>query len=517
MPNLRVGEFYKAGLNVDVNPVEIGKDYHTILRNVRIKEGGIVPFGGYQHVVNTPVDFTPHSLFYSNTPNGDIFIIPGDTKIYSYQVGFTDISPAGMSTVTNSDTWSIATMSGIPVICHPVLGPFYMPSASGSFVPLPWNATQSWQDVNQSCYQMVSHKQFLFGLGVIDAANDTFDGVRWSSPADVGAIPENWDPLDTTSSAGIVSLGGNGGRIMGGLSLRDSLVVYRENGINVFDYVGGIYVWRVRQMQTTVGLISRNAVVDVNGIHYFLSDSDIHANDGNTVRSIASDRVRTLLSAISKDSFMKSFAIHQSDTKEVWFCIPIQGSVYSNFAIVYNYEYNSWATRDMPNVVIAQIGSISDDDVIWDNATDTWDSAKKNWNDSSTTPFDTALLGLHQGSDGYALILLDNEIGLNSISFKSTIERTDLMFHEVTEFSCINKVYINADGSSKMKIQIGSQMHPGGKVYWKPAVEFTPGVNRKVDIRSTGCLHSYRIIADNIDTNFNLTSIVFEYNMAGKR
>lgn len=516
MPSIKIGDFTRAGLNVDINPAELPKDFQTSLKNVRMREGGIIPFGGHEIVVNTPASFVPHALFFARTPNGDKFIIPGNNKIYAYEVGFVDVTPAGMPVITEDDYWSSATLSGIPIISHPSIGPQFMDSSSSLFKSLPWKVGQTWYDANQSCYIMVNHKQFLFALGVIDNGVDKFDGVRWSDPADVGAVPINWDPLDTTKSAGIVSLGGNGGRIIGGLSLRDSLVVYRENGINVFDYVGGIFVWRVRQMQTTAGLISNNAIVDVNGVHYFLSDSDILANDGNTVKSIAADRIRSLLSSISSTNYQKAFALHQSDTKEVWFCFPVSSNLYSTIALVYNYQYDSWVVRDLPNVMMAQVGSMTSPDAIWDNAVDAWDGATKNWNDSFSTPFNTVTLGLLAGPP-YSLAVLDNEIGFNSAPFTSIIERTDILFHSVGEVSMINKAYLNVVGASPVSIQVGSQQYPGGPVYWKPAVNFIPNNQRKIDIRSTGCLHAYRIITTNVDTNFNFTSIQFDYEMAGKR
>jgi len=91
---------------------------------------------------------------------------------------------------------------------------------------------------------MRSHKQFLFALGLNEGGTIIPDGVRWSSPADITGIPETWDELDTTNFAGITTLGGDGGNIIDGVSLRDSFVVYRESGITVFDYVGGQFVWK---------------------------------------------------------------------------------------------------------------------------------------------------------------------------------------------------------------------------------------------------------------------------------
>jgi hypothetical protein len=68
-----------------------------------------------------------------------------------------------------------------------------------------------------------------------------------------------------------------------------------------------------------------------------------------------------------------------------------------------------------------------------------------------------------------------------------------------------------------MTIQLGSQMYPGGPVSWKAPVEYAPGNDRKVDIRSSGSLHAYRIMATDVDANFILTGLDFEYTQAGGR
>lgn len=512
-----IGNFSVAGLNTDINPTDLSKDSITRAVNVRMQNGGITPFGGHMFIKSLPAGAIPQHLYFVKSSAGDVWIIACKNKVYTFTTAFVDVTPDIMSTIENGATWSAGSISGIPLLNHPILGPMYMDSASDKFKSLPWNATDTWDSRNQSCNLLVAHKQYLFALGIIDNGSEKFDAVRWSAPADVGAVPLNWDPLDITSPAGITPLGGNCGRIIGALSMRDSLAVYRENGINIFDYVGGQYVWRIRQMQTTAGLLSKDAVVDVNGTHYFISDGDIFSNDGNTVRSIATDRIRTRLNTINKAKYNRCMAIHQPNKKEIWFCIPMDGYDYPNIAYIYNYLYDSWLTRDLPKISTASIGSLKSKSSTWDSSTESWDGSVKTWDDNSTTPFDTVLMSVIQGSTGYELILLDYILGFNTEPFSSIIERTDLVIGGIDKTKLVTRIYPHVVGAGKMTIQLGAQTYPGGPVSWKEPVEYLPGRDRKVDIRSSGSLHAYRIMATDVDANFILTGLDFEYTQAGGR
>ena len=518
MEKIRIGNFVSAGLNSDINPVDLGENFLTHCSNVRMKSGGITPFGGSADVSSISIVTEPHFMKFVKGVDMDKWIIAGSNKIASYASAFTDITPDGMITVTDKDSWSITSISGITIVNHPTVGPLYMDVAHSKLTSLPWKSDVSWSAAKQKCHVMVAHRQFIFALGIIDDGKDIPDGVRWSAPADVGAVPKNWDPLDNTSTAGIMSLGGSGGRIIGALSLRDSLAVYREYGITMFDYVGGQYVWRARRIGTDVGLLSKDAVADVNGTHFFLTYGDVYVNDGNTTKSIASDKIIKRLSAIDKHNYNRAFALHNAANKEVWFCVPTTGYEYANKAFIFNYEYGSWLVRDLPNIMIADSGPLTSPDTIWDNSNITWDGAVKSWGDNATSPFDIMTLGLRKESDtAYKISAIDLPLGFNSNPYSSIIERTDLAIGGIGVTNTITRIYPHVTGASKVRVQVGSQMAPGGPVQWKPFVDFSPSDSRKIDIRSTGLLHAYRIMATDVTANFILTGLDFEYTEAGAR
>ena len=507
-----------GGLNSDINPVDLGEGFLTYCNNVRMKSGGIIPSGGYADVATIEQGVTPHHMRFVKGVDSDKWIIACDSKIISYTALFTDISPTAMPNITDGDSWTITSISGITIVNHPVLGPHYMDSATSKLIPLVWDKTHNWNEASQKCDVIAVHRQFMFAMGLTINGRYVGDGVRWSAPADVGAIPPNWDPLDVTSSAGIVSLGGSSGKIIGGLTMRDSFAVYREFGITMFDFVGGQYVWRARALESNAGLIAKDAVVDVNGIHYFMSYGDVFMNDGNTVRSIAVDRILRRLNSIDKHNYNRAFATHNSAAKEIWFCVPTSNYDYANIAFVYNYEYDSWMVRDLPIVISADNGTVTSPDTIWDNAHETWDGSTKSWGDNANSPFDIVQLGLSKiSATEFKIISLDIPVGFNSSPYSSIIERTDLALGGIDTTNTITRVYPHVTGASKVRIQVGSQMMPGGPVLWKPYVDFEPNRDRKVDVRTTGLLHAYRIIATDVTSNFILTGLDFEYTEAGKR
>lgn len=517
MPMVSIPNLVSGGLNSDMNPVEVGENFFTHCNNVRMKSGGITPFGGHKDVVSTPDGKTPYYMKYVKTKDSDSWFVVCSDDVLLFTTAFTSVKPEGLVTTPDGEI-SITSLSGLPILNISSICPHYIDSAHPKFTPMPWDKNQNWKEAGQSCTVIATHKQFMFAMDLIDKGKEIPDGVRWSAPADVGAIPINWNPLDVTSPAGFTALGGTGGRIISALSMRDSLSIYRESGITIADYVGGSYLWRFRHLNSDVGIISKDSVVDVNGVHYFMAFGDICINDGNTVSSIASDRIKKIVSQINKHHYKKCYAIHNQENKEVWFCFPNTRATLCNVALIYNYNYKSWTVRDLPYVLSSDNGILPSPDSTWDNSHESWDGASKAWGDNATNPFDMVMLALAKVDDThYKIVIVDIPIGFISSPYSSIIERTDLPLGGVWGANTITRVYPHVIGGSKMRIQMGSQMFPGGPVLWKEPVDFRPNVDRKVDIRTTGLLHAYRILASDVNSNFVLTGMDFEYTEAGRR
>ena len=324
MPLYKVDNYAMAGMNSDLIPSDVTFNYLTDCQNIRAVSGGISPFGGYTNMINLPPNKIPHHMYFIDSGEERFWVVACDGAVYRVDSAVRDVSWTGMTTIGDATRWSTTDLSGVPIINHPESTPMFMTTAMLKFEPLPFSKGKTWKDVGKSAYIMVSHKQFLFALGTVEGTSGDYipDAVRWSSVADIGGVPSTWDEADVTNVAGFTQLGGSGGAIIGALPLRDSLMVYRTHGISVIDYIGGQYVWRIRHLNSNIGLLAPDAVVDVRGTHYFMTDGDVYKTDGNSIISIATKRMKKRFAAINKARFRECYALHNTPYSEIQFVLP---------------------------------------------------------------------------------------------------------------------------------------------------------------------------------------------------
>lgn len=519
---LQINDFAKAGLNSDMMPWDLPPSFLTDMKNVRISRGKLTPFGGSQDWVDLPVGFTPGSIMHVGSLSSDFWLILGSDSAYVWDSSsLTDITGATYPGNMDEDDWTSCMISRIPVVNNPAHYPeYWAPQEVGTnLTVLPWDATDSWETAGESCRIMRSHKQFLFAMDINTGGEEIADGVRWSAPADIGSIPATWDHLDTTNVAGLTFLGGSGGGIVDGVSLRDAFCIYRERGITVFDYVGGQFVWQVRHLSDTIGLVGANCVVEVKGSHYFIGNGDVFVNDGTTVESIMHNRIRKrFMDDLDPEHYANSYVVKNVAASEVWFCIPSGGSEYPNLVYIYNWRDDTWAIRDLPTTCYAASGEQSTPASNWGSVDGLWNSVSLSWNERSLSPLQETVVGVSKptATEDGKLLFLDKG-AISDTPYDSVIERTGFALEGLNNIATINKVYPHIEGSQKVSIQIGAQEAPGAPVKWKPVVEFDPEVDRKMDVRATGQLHCFRFTSNGSSSAWSLSGLDIEYTMAGKR
>lgn len=533
--HLLVNNIADAGLNSDLIAYDLPPEFLTNLKNIRISEKKLSPFGGYADIISFAVGFDPGYILYIRGDSGGdgFWIIAGNTAVFAFDGAtlFNISSAAGYAPIANEDLWNGCKLADIPILNHVDNIPEYWPdpqSGATALIPLPWKVGQDWATAGESCRIMRSHKQYLFAMDLTGAFGAAPDGVRWSSPADIGGVPETWDHLDDTNVAGLTSLSGNGGKIIDGLSLRDAFVIYQELGITIFDFVpNSPYVWRIREQSTTFGLASINSVVEVKGNHYFISDGDIFYNNGTTIQSIMHNQIRTMfISDINIDAYKTSFAIKNSIYTEIWFCIPGQGSTHPNLAYIYNWRDSSWAIRDIPQTPSGDYGSKGDlllTGSTWGDIVGTWDEQSRIWNASNISIYDNTILcavkpnSADNDSTTGKLRILDLSIVESIVPYNVIVERIGFALGGLKRVTTITRLYPHMTGSGKVFIQIGSMEYQNGPVSWKPGVTFDPKIDRKVDIRSTGALHAYRFSNVDVDAPWSLSGFDIDFVDAGER
>ena len=522
----QLSKFGTSGINTD-GPWSISPDYLSDGANFRVLNGMIKTNNGLARWAKK-TELHDTGIFCPVGPLTDgMYLFCTKTGLYSFD-GKT-LSQLNALTVSDPELWSIAINGGIPVVNHPDVGAYYWyPIGHGvAMKPLPYNKDKNWDPQLGKSGQIIrSHKNYMFMLNVTEVLNGKTevieDGYHWSHPSDINSIPPSWDETDRAFLAGIAQLGGNTGRIIDGLSMRDNFVIYSEHGINLLQESGDVFVWNRTPITSTTGPISSSCVVEVMGLHYILAPEDILVFDGNSVQSIAQEKIREYYKAfIAPDTWQTSYALKVSATKEVWFCVPGRGDAFPTRAFIYNWVEGSWAIRDLPpNVTYATYGQRSRGQTLWSSLAEmdpvpTWKTYDAPWGSDTYSPFDETVIGAQQ--DGTLLDVDSQFVGSDSLQGPMTfIQRDNFPLETLAEFTTIVAAYPKIEGVGDLKITLGSQDYPNAPIRWRPPVTFRPGKQRKIDVRTTGALHAFRV--ESIGSGqFTMSGIDFEYAPAGRR
>jgi len=530
------------GINTDHQPWELSPEFITYGKNFRVFAGALSAAGGYQLWENPASAYFPGHAIHVGRTSGEFWLVPGRHAVQVFHNDlWNDIGGGLYPSMGDNDElkWTSCMLGQIPVINNPQDSvQYWAPQQIGTDLKdLPFDATDIdpqnhtyWRGLGFTFEVIRSHRNYLFALNLSgETVEPEVDSYRWSHPADSNNIPVTWDETNPQYLAGKAALGGDGGHIIDGHSLRDSFVIYSESAINILDFSNDEFVWNRRELSSTVGLLSRNCIVEVKGQHIFLADGDIVTNDGTNIESIAHNRIRRQLNArINVDKYRRSFAVRNNALKEAWFCVVEDDAEYPNVAYIYNWRDNSWVVRDLPyddnkqvpptiyqGVGYAAYGSQSEPIRTWDDYvdSDTWDSQKGVWGSAELTPLDDTVVGVDPIN--HRLYILD-PFGTPEDDISTRLERTDFPLLDQREVTTITRVYPHIQGTQELSIQFGSQDHAGSPVRWKPAVLFNPATDRKIDVRSTGELHCWRF--DSVGKNtWTMSGMDIEFERSGKR
>ncbi|RKY42322.1 MAG: hypothetical protein DRP85_03285 [Candidatus Makaraimicrobium thalassicum] len=531
------------GINTDVAAWSLPPEFITRGDNFRIYAGSIFASGGYAEWSTAPELFFPGYLMHTGSLSGDYWVVLGRTKVYSFDgQTWTDISSVeGYTNLGEDDEllWTGCELANIPIFNNPRSYPEYWnPKSPGQVLQaLNFDSGQTWETKAISCEVMRSHKNFLIALGIHEGGIDYPHVVRISTAADINGLPYTWDETDKSGLAVRFQIGGDSGKIIDGKTLRDSFVIYSESGIDMITFVGGEFLWKLTELSSTVGVLSKNSIVEVKGLHYFISDGDILVNNGTTIKSIMHGRIkRSFATRINPARYHTSYSVINNRLKEIWFCVPTDLALYPNRAYIYNWTDDSWSTRKLPydydtgtEVLIDATSFIAygvqtEPQRPWDSWEGTWTSQLGIWKGNNISPLDYTLAGVMR--DSSRIRLMDPVDKADSPYEPAIIERTSFPLEGHRNVTTISRVYPLMVGTTPVEISMGSQDYPGAPVRWKTPVVFLPGKDRKIDVRTTGELHCWRIASINeykdesIDSgvgNWSISGMVIEYSLDGAR
>lgn len=488
--------------------------------NFRTEDDKIVSYSGKTALYTPSSNFNVGAIDFVLSDGNTYYILLGRGAVKVYNgVSWYDISPTSLvATPMSSDQeleWTATRLGNIPVYCNANYYPVYWSPQQTSQIlqMLKFDATYTWEAKTYKCKSMRAHKNYLFALNLTEGSSKYPFGYRWSHPADNNGLPPSWDDTDLAYTASKEQIAGSGGDIVDGWSLRDSFCIYSKNAVTILDYTGGEFIWQARPMSGYFGLAANNCIAEFKGVHYFLSDGDILRNDGNSLESVLTNKLRRRLSAtVSNSKFENSFALSVPNKSEVWFFIVEEGSTYPSIAYILNLVTDTISLREVSGITAATYGLKAAADDSWDTGpSGTWDSYINAWDDTGFSPFASTIIGA--GQTDSAIYTLDE----TSSNYNTLLERTDWVPKDAIDAaSTIVNMYPKITSAGSVQITVGSQQHVGGPVSWKSPITFNPNTDRKVSMRTTGKCHAWRITSVG-SYQFKMNGMGIEYEYSGQR
>lgn len=510
--------------NFDIEPYLLEPDVFSYAKNYLIRDNRYRSFNGEKVITSNNATNVAYVDFIQKSETEYYFLLGGRASVYIYStLGFASIGHVSgyPNTVGFEDTWEGCKLGYLPIITSIEHFPEYWTTTpiTQTMQDLPFSATQTWRQKGYTCRIMRSHLNFLFALGLKEGSTEYPNAYRWSHPADTGSLPFSWDELDTSTIASKEFLDDE--YIIDGCSLRNEFAIYTNRGIHILTFRGDSDTPFVRRkLSTTQNLITSKCVVEVLGANYFLSNNDIMLNDGTNIRSLLDKRFKTFLrDSLSQDNFKNCYAVVNGNTKEVWFYIVQKTFTYPNIAIVINYVDNNVSMRSVngakPHACYGLIESVPTSALTWDaENVETWNSNSQPWYDTLSSPFEFGVINVSTNGG------LDSPDRLENFaitgSYDTVLERTYVQLDDTQTVTTIVRVTPKIKSNGTVLIEIGSHNHYNSPVRWKSGIIFNPNVQRKVDIRTTGELHAWRISSVG-STYFEFYGFEVVYEKAGER
>lgn len=491
--------------------------------NYVLRDGKIQTFNGESLVSTATATNIAGYVDFVSTPSGNYYIVAGRTGVQVTDgTTWTNINNvAGYASLGVNDElkWTGCRLGSIPVLNNPQSFPEYWSpqTISQKMQDLKFDAATTWRSRGFKCNVIRSHKNFLFALNLNEGGIAQPNAYRWSHPADVGGLPFSWDPTDLSSIASKESISDSSYEIIDGLSLRDEFCIYMSRSIHLLQYVGGEFTFQRRELSNSVGCLATDCVVEAVGSHFILTTGDIVMNTGSTISSVLNlKNKRYLESTLSTANYKNCFAVRNYITKELWFFIVQEGFTYPNIAFIINYDTGTISLRDIAgDKASACFGPKAIADDTWEANTQTWEENNEIWDLSDSSVFDYNIVAINSA----ATSLYSQEKIASQTAFNTVLSREDFVLDGQDEVTTITRVYPHIRCAGQVQLELGSKDSINAPIRWKPAIILDVAnsqYGRKVDIRTTGKLHSWRITSVG-NTPFELSGFDIEYELAGRR
>lgn len=458
-------------------------------------------------------------LLAGENADGPWWLSLGAQTIEAIQRGtVVDVTGALVLNTSVVSNWSGGILHGVAVMTNGIDNPVFWAGGDATTL-LNWPPA----DVTTCTAKVIkSYRNFLVAMNLTENGVEYPELVRWSHPADPGALPTTWEATDPGNDSGRYPLSETPGSIVDGLALGELFLIYKNSSIYAMQFIGGTFIMRFSLFSVEAGALSHNCVVNIGRAHVVLAEDDVVLVSQSGVESIAHARVRReIFSRITLDNSHRCFVALNRYRSEVWIAIPGSGDAGCDTAFVWNYRENKWQMIELANVVALCFARKQFIGFRYDQASEPYSSIASTYNNAVETY--TANGAMYNDFDGVTynpvsaqqaifigarfgertLQIVDEDDTEFTASLPTTIEHYSYDFASETNTAPADRIkhitrvcpHFTPEtlNGTIIQFQIGVQMELHDTINWTPARNFTVGTNKDVFVRKNGRYISWRV------------------------
>lgn len=526
MARQRFDSLGKTGLNTDLAPSLLPVTSWETLRNIQCADNSLRSTVGERKLFDVSLEPLYHTTFM----DGDkpTVIICDGSSVLAYQMDGTEEDITPQDELGVAEPWlggrvTFTNLNGVLVVNSESDGPFYWAGTGSVLAPLPgWNT--AWR-----CRAMCAYRYYLVAVGMIETISyeeyDYKHKVRWSSSAAEGDIPTLWEPaLD--NDAGDDLLGETPGALVGGVLLRDSLILVKEDDLYSMNWIGGQYVMQVSRLKGGIGTRAMQGFAEMRGAVATMTTTDVLLFDGNQSTSIMAGRVReSFKAAVSPEEWEKCTIFSHVPSTSLYIGTVPSGQQYIKEVYRYDWSLDTWSTFTISDgygfdELLTKISTVN---APWDDSDTDWATPKIDpWNTGVYAPSVTDLLIYESDASTtnaptywVSIRAIAESDSLGNPKFTKAL-RTGLPLEGVTGLATVTRVWPEIAGTIPVNLFVGGQMALNEAPKWDGPYALIPGETESVTPRVTGRFICFRLESEDIGW-WKLSALTVNHEPAGER
>lgn len=335
---------------------------------------------------------------------------------------------------------------------------------------------------------IINFTDHLLTANTLEGGNNFRTRLRWSDLVDTSIWTSS-----STNEAGFLDIDEDGSEILGmALSGPNTCIIYKERSIHKLQYEALPLIFRRTRLTSDEGLAAPYSLVNFRDTHFFLGNKDFYTLTGNTIREIGVKRIRDyFFSTVDREQIQMVYGFEHPRFPEIWwvyrsrFNIAVDISVATGYdrAICYNYELDSWSTRNFfPHSALTSFRVSSGNTL--DTLTNTIEEQAITYREKKVAGMDVVLSGTDAGTVMEHGFVLQGD----GVDITGTLETGDIYVidpHTNYQLKRIELGYSHATlpQITDTRVRIGTRFRDSEQITYLPEFKDTTG---KIDTRATG-------------------------------